>query len=57
MMHWHMCDRDIRVPMHPAYFVKETAERMLAAHYKGCPCGRWDIMECNDMMCIVQAMT
>jgi hypothetical protein len=56
-MHWHMCDRNIRAPMHPAYFVRETLEQVMAAHYKSCPCGLWDIIECDNLMCIVEAMT
>jgi hypothetical protein len=56
-MHWHMCDSKIRAPMAPAYFVKEALEYVIASHYKSCPCGLWDIIECNNMMCIVEAMT
>lgn len=55
-MHWHMCDKDIRIPMWPAYFVRETVEDILAAHYKGCPCDMWDIIECSDLMCIVDGL-
>lgn len=57
MIHWHMCDRYIRYPMAPAYFTKGAVEEMIATHERSCHCGLWDIMECTNLMCIVEAMT
>lgn len=57
MIHWHMCDRYIRYPMAPAYFTKGAVEEMIATHERNCHCGLWDIMECTNLMCIVEAMT
>jgi hypothetical protein len=54
-MHWHLYESGSRRIALP-YFVRQTAEDVIINHYKTCDCGLLDIVECNDLMCLVLEM-
>jgi hypothetical protein len=55
VMHWHLYESGSR-RVAVTYFVRQTAEDVIINHYKTCDCGLLDIVECNDLMCLVLEM-
>jgi hypothetical protein len=55
VMHWHISESGSR-RIAAQYFVRQTAEDVITNHYKTCPCGLLDIVECDDLMCLVLEM-
>lgn len=55
-MHWHLHEGTVGSTKPTTYFKRETLELIISNHYKTCDCGIFSIVECDDLMCIVEAM-